>query len=112
MAKKVLDAAMHYIESMRSDANSWYKMQECYALIHQAKAIYERAQAMQDYAIPQNIVESSKHFEDPLTIMGVGLVFSLIVGLYVIRGLHSLKSSFQLIYLHSLYSLYTEFLRY
>ena len=37
---------------------------------------------MQDYAIPQNIVERSKHFVDPLTIIGVVLVFSLIVGLY------------------------------
>ena len=58
MTKKVLDAAMHYIESMRSDKNLWYKMQECYALTHQAKAIYDRAQAMQDFAIPQNIVRN------------------------------------------------------
>ena len=38
MAKKVLDAAMHYIGSMRSDHDSWYKLQECYALTDQAKA--------------------------------------------------------------------------
>ena len=45
MAKQVLDAANHYLQSMCDQAGSWYKLQECYALSHQAEAIFERVQA-------------------------------------------------------------------
>ena len=68
MAKQVSEAANHYLNSMRGKAESWYNLQECYALSLQAEAIFERTQALRNYAIPKHVVERSNRFIDPATV--------------------------------------------
>ena len=76
---------------MCGKAESWYNLQECYALSHQAEAIFERTHALQNYAIPHNVVKRSKCFIDPTTGLILALIFRLVVRLYNIFEVNTLN---------------------